>query len=148
VKRCGKVSLVESKVGRTIFARLDENEDALTAIKQRAEQNKIGAGFFFLIGTLKRVVLGFYKNRNYKPIAISGPLEIVCCAGNISKKEDGELVVHAHIAVANEQGVAFGGHLLQGCPIDVTGELVLVETPDANLRRVFKEKLNLYLWSF
>ncbi|MBX5327460.1 MAG: PPC domain-containing DNA-binding protein [Candidatus Bathyarchaeia archaeon] len=142
------MSLVESKVGRTIFARLDENEDALAAIKQRAEQNKIGAGFFFLIGTLKRAVLGFYKDRNYKPIAIGGPLEIVCCAGNVSQKEDGELVVHAHIAVANEQGVAFGGHLLQGCPIDVTGELVLVETPDANLRRVFKEKLNLYLWSF
>ncbi|MEM2102486.1 MAG: DNA-binding protein [Candidatus Bathyarchaeia archaeon] len=142
------MSLAESKVGRTIFARLDENEDALTAIKQRAEQNRISAGFFFLIGTLKRAVLGFYKDRNYQPITLSGPLEVVCCVGNISKKEDGELVVHAHMAVANEQGVMFGGHLLQGCPIDATGELVLVETPDANLKRVFKEKLNLYLWSF
>jgi len=144
----GNVNQAESKVGRTVFARLDENEDALNAIKQRAEQNKISAGFFFLIGTLKRAVVGFYKDRNYKPIRINGPLEIVCCAGNVSSRKDGELVVHAHIAVANEQGATFGGHLLQGCPIDVTGELVLVETPDAKLKRALRETLNLYLWSF
>jgi predicted DNA-binding protein with PD1-like motif len=96
---------------------------------------------------LKKAVLGFYKDRSYKPIKIDGPLEIVGCLGNVSKKENGELIIHAHIAVANEQGTMFGGHLLQGCPIDATGELVIVETPDAELKKVYKEKLNLYLWS-
>jgi len=141
------VNQTQSKIERTIFARLDENEDTLDAVKERAKQNKINAGFFFLIGTLKKAVLGFYKEGKYRPIQVNGSLEIVCCTGNISKKEDGELVVHAHIAVANEQGATFGGHLLQGCPIDVTGELVIVETPDAKLKRLFQEKLNLHLWA-
>jgi len=137
----------ESKISRTIFIRLDENEDLLNAIKEKAERNNIRAGFFFLIGTVKKAVLGFFKEGSYKPIQLSGPLEIVCCAGNISAREDGELVVHAHIAVGNEHGQMFGGHLLAGCIVDVTGELVLVETPDTKLKRVFREKLNLYLWS-
>ena len=143
----GKIRQAKSKIGRTIFARLDENEDLLVAIKERAEQNKIRAGFFFLIGTVKKAVLGFYIDANYKPIQLSGPLEIVSCTGNVSVREDGELMVHAHIAVGNEEGNVFGGHVLPGCFVGVTGELALVETPDAKLRRVFKENLNLYLWS-
>jgi hypothetical protein len=141
------MSLAKSKVSRTIFARLDENEDLLNAVKERAEQNKIRAGFFFLIGTVKKAVMGFYKDANYKPIQLSESLEIICCTGNVSVREDGELMVHAHIAVGNEEGHVFGGHVLPGCIIGVTGELTLVETPDAKLRKVFKEKLNLYLWS-
>jgi hypothetical protein len=143
----GRVSQAKSKIGRTIFVRLDENEDLLNAIKERAEQNKIRAGFFFLIGTVKKAVLGFYKDANYKPIHLSGPFEVVCCSGNVSVREDGELVVHAHIAVGNEEGQVFGGHVLPGCVVGVTGELALVETPDARLKRVFRENLNLYLWS-
>ncbi|HML01793.1 MAG TPA: PPC domain-containing DNA-binding protein [Candidatus Bathyarchaeia archaeon] len=141
------MSQARSRVGRTIFARLDENEDLLNAIKEIAERNKVRAGFFVLLGTVKKAVLGFYKDANYKPIQLSEPLEIICCIGNVSVREDGELVVHAHIAVGNEEGHVFGGHVLSGCIIGVTGELTLVETPDAKLKRVFKEKLNLYLWS-
>ena len=137
----------ESKTVRTIFIRLDENDDLLNTVKAKAEENQIRAGFFFLIGTVKRAVLGFYKEGIYKPIQVAGPLEIVSCMGNISIREDGELIVHAHIAVGNEEGEMFGGHLLPGCIVDVTGELVLVETPDANLNRTFNKKLNLYLWS-
>lgn len=141
------MSQAESKISRTVFARLDENEDLLTAIKEIAEQNKIHTGFFFLIGTVKKAILGFYKEGRYEPIQVSGPLEIVCCTGNVSLREDGELVAHAHMAVSNEEGQVFGGHLLPGCIVDVTGELALVETPDAKLKRVLREKLNLYLWS-
>lgn len=141
------MSQTESKTGKTFFIRLDENEDLLNAIKEGAEQNKIQAGFFFLIGTVKKAVLGFYKEGKHKPIHIAGPLEIVCCMGNISKREDGELVVHAHIAVSNEQGATFGGHALPGCIIDVIGQLVLVETPDAKLKIVLDKRRNLYLWS-
>ena len=137
----------ESKTGKTLFIRLDENEDLLDAIKERAERNRVNTGFFFLIGTVKKAVLGFYKEGNYKPIHVAGPLEIVCCTGNVSKREDGQLVAHAHLVVSNEEGITFGGHLLSGCPIDATGELVLVETPSAKLKRVLDKKRNLYLWS-
>jgi predicted DNA-binding protein with PD1-like motif len=145
-RKVKSVSQTESRTGRTVFVRLRENEDLLNAIKARAEQNSIHAGFFFLIGTVKRAVLGYYKEGKYKQIEVAGPLEIVSCMGNLSLREDGELVAHAHIAVADEEGRMFGGHLLPGCPIDATGELILVETPEVKLKRVLEKKLNLYLW--
>ena len=140
------MSQTESRTGRTIFVRLKENEDLLDAIKEKAKQNSVRAGFFLLIGTVKRAVLGFYKEGRYKEIEVPGPLEIVSCIGNLSLREDGELVAHAHVGVANEEGRIFGGHLLPGCPIDATGELVLIETPEAKLKKVLEKKLNLYLW--
>jgi len=139
---------LESKLGRVIFARLFENEDLLEAISNAAKQKGIKAGFFILIGTLKKAKLGFYRQGKYEPIQISEPVEIVSCMGNISLKEEKELVVHAHISVSNEEGKVLGGHLLPGCIVAVTAELVLVEAVDVELQRKFDEKTKLYLWAF
>lgn len=51
---------VEEKAGKIIFARLFEDEDLLEAITQTAVKGRIKAGFFFLIGTLKKAKLGFF----------------------------------------------------------------------------------------
>jgi predicted DNA-binding protein with PD1-like motif len=45
-----------------------ENEDLLEAVTSAAKQNNINFGFFFLIGTLKIAVLGYYKEGKYIPI--------------------------------------------------------------------------------
>lgn len=140
------MKLGESKLGRTVFARLAENEDLLEAITLQAKRSGINAGFFILIGTLKEAKLGFYRHGKYETIEVAGPLEIVSCMGNISVKKQ-ETVVHAHISAANEKGEVFGGHLLSGCIVSLTGELILVETPDIRLRRKFDEKTKLYLWA-
>jgi hypothetical protein len=139
------MSQTASRTGRTVFVRLNENEDLLDAIKEKAKENDIQAGFFFAIGTIKKATMGFYKEGKYKQIEVAGPLEIVSCLGNISIREDGELVPHGHIGVSDEEGRMFGGHLFSGCPIGATGELVLVETPEANLKRALDKSLNLYL---
>jgi hypothetical protein len=135
----------ESKTGRIIFARLSEDEDLLEAITLRAKKAQITTGFFILIGALKKAKLGFYREKTYKPIEISEPMEIASCIGNISVK-DKKLVIHAHILVSNEKGEAFGGHLLPGCVVSVNAELVLVEAADLILQRALDEKTNLHLW--
>ena len=135
----------ESKIGRVVFARLSEDEDLLDAITLRARRAGINAGFFILIGALKKANLGFYRNQEYKPIGISEPVEVVSCMGNISVKEQ-ELIAHAHLSVSNEKGEAFGGHLLPGCVVSANAELVLVEAFDPGLERVFDEKTKLHLW--
>jgi len=137
---------LESKLGRVVFSRLFENEDLLEAISNTAKQRGIKAGFFILIGTLKEAKLGFYRQGKYQPIQIDEPVEIVSCIGNISLKEE-ELVAHAHISVSNKEGKVLGGHLLPGCMVAVTAELVLVEAVDVKLQRKFDEKTKLYLWS-
>lgn len=108
---------------------------------------KIRAGFFNLIGTLKEARLGFYRHGRYEPVHIREPVEIVSCMGSISLDGEEEVVAHAHISVSNEEGEVLGGHLLPGCIVSVTAEMVLVEAVNANLRRKFDEKSNLYLWS-
>ncbi len=140
------MKLGESKIGRTIFARLTEGEDLLEAITRQTTQSGITAGFFQLIGTLKEAKLGFYRHGEYETIEIPGPLEIVSCLGNVSLKEE-ETIVHAHMAVADETGVVLGGHLLSGCLVSVTSELVLVETPEVRLERKLDEKTRLHLLS-
>jgi len=137
----------ESKLGKVAFARLYEDEDLLEAIASASKQTKISAGFFTLIGTLKRAKIGFYRDGNYEPIEIAEPLEIVSCIGNVSLKEKVP-IVHAHIAVSDEKGQTFGGHILPGCLISVTGELTLVEAVGTKLERRLDEKTKLNLWSF
>lgn len=137
----------ESKLGKIVFARLYEDEDLLEAIASVSKQAKISAGFFTLIGTLKKAKIGFYRDGNYEPIEIFGPLEVVSCIGNISLKEKMP-IAHAHLVVSDEKGQTFGGHTLPGCLISVTGELMLVEASGMKLERRFDEKTRLNLWSF
>jgi len=137
----------KAKIGKTVLARLMENEDLLDSITRVAVEAKVSAGFFFLIGTLKTANLGFFRKDKYEAIEMKQPLEIVSCLGNISIK-DGKVFAHAHAAVSDEEGKVFGGHVMPGCIIGVTGELVLVEAADTNLTREFDKKTKLSLLSF
>lgn len=138
---------VESKIEKAIFARFFEDEDLLETMASAAKQNNVDSGFFFLIGTLKKAVLGYYKEGEYLQIEKDGPLEIVSCTGNISAKENGQVVVHGHIVISDGRGNAFGGHILPGCSVDATAELVLVRAENGTLRREFDKQKNLHLWS-
>lgn len=138
---------MQSKVGRMVFAKLIEDEDLLETLNLVAKKSRINAGFFILIGTLKKANLGFYRHRKYETIRVDGHLEIVSCMGNIALKEKNPFA-HAHICVSNEKGEVMGGHVMPGCTIAVTGELVLVEAVDTRLQRKFDEKTQLFLWSF
>ncbi|MBI5228807.1 DNA-binding protein [Candidatus Micrarchaeota archaeon] len=140
------MEMLQSKLGKVVFARLSEDEDLLETITHAAEKSHITAGFFILVGTLKKANLGFYRKGKYETIKIDGPVEIVSCMGNISLKED-KPFAHAHISVSNEKGEVTGGHVMSGCTIAATGELVLIEAADARLLRKLDKKTQLFLWS-
>ncbi|MEM1563993.1 MAG: DUF296 domain-containing protein [Candidatus Bathyarchaeia archaeon] len=135
--------MLEGKIGRIIFSRILEGEDLAEAIKERAEKSGVKAGLITVIGSLKTVVLGYYKEGEYKYIRLEGPLEIASCTGNIAVDEKGETIIHAHIVAANEEGKAFGGHLMQGSVVGATAELAIIEGVGLNLRRAFDEKTKL-----
>ena len=137
----------ESKVEHVFFVRLVEDEDLLDGITAYVEKAKVKAGFFFLIGSLKQARLGFFDGKKYQSITIDEPLEIVSCMGNVSMDEKNRTIVHAHLVVSNKRGEAFGGHLLRGCTVSFTAELVLVKCAETELRRVPDEKTGLHLWA-
>lgn len=138
--------LLEGRIGRICFSRLSEGEDLAEAIQKRVKESGIRAGVFVLIGSLKRVTLGYYREGEYKSIRLDGPLEIASCMGNIAVDEKGEIVIHPHIVVANERGEAFGGHLMKGSLVGVTAELMIVEATGISLKRAFDKKTKLNLW--
>jgi len=135
----------EGKVGKICFARLFEGEDLYEAIRSNAEKSGVKAGVFLLIGTLKHAVLGYYKAGQYKNVRLDGPLEIVSCIGNVAVDEKGEVIVHAHLVVSDENGKAFGGHLMKDSLVGATAELVLIESLGVNLQRIIDKKTNLKL---
>jgi hypothetical protein len=137
---------VEAKAGKIVFTRLFEDEDLLKAVTQTAEKAGVKAGFFLLVGSLKRAKMGFYHKGRYEHIELTEPLEIVSCMGNVSVRED-KPFIHAHIAVSNRKGEVFGGHVLPDCIIAATGELVLFEAVGVDLKRELDAKTGLYLWS-
>lgn len=60
--------------------------------------------------------------------------EIVSITGTLSK--DG---VHIHISVSDKDGNTFGGHLMEGCIINTTAEVVLLELEQFEFGREFDE---------
>lgn len=137
--------MLKANPGRVCFVRMAEGDDLLETIKKSAEQNKIKAATFTLIGALKNVVLGCYRDGDYAYTRLGGPLEIASCLGNIAVDEKGEVVVHAHLVVSNEKAEAFGGHLVKGAHVGPTAELMLFEAAGADLRRTFDDRTKLKL---
>ncbi|MGZ9811139.1 PPC domain-containing DNA-binding protein [Pseudoroseicyclus sp. H15] len=65
-----------------------------------------------------------------EPLRVAGPLEIVSLSGTLSP--DGP---HLHIAVGDAEGRMHGGHLLGGCEVRTTAELVLGLTDAVRFHR-------------
>ena len=137
------------KVVRTVVARLDAGEDLLLSLTKLAEGNNIKAGWFNIIGGLKKIVYGLYEDGKYKNITKEARhcFELLPTAGNVSIKE-GKVLIHAHInATDEEDGTAYGGHLMEGTLVYPFAEVVLYEV-DVELGRIFDPKTNLWPMKF
>lgn len=60
--------------------------------------------------------------------------EIVSLCGTLSK--DG---VHLHLSLSDENGHTIGGHLMEGCLVNTTAEIVLIELLDQVFTREYDE---------
>ena len=63
-------------------------------------------------------------------LELDGDLEILTLAGSLSRQG-----VHLHASIADPQGRVFGGHVLPGCCVRTTAELVLAELTAQRLTR-------------
>ena len=103
--------------------RLHPDQDLLNEMLKWAVANDIEAACVLTcVGSLKRANLRFAN----KPdgTQLEGMFEIVALTGTLSKHGS-----HFHIALSDGDGVCVGGHLLAGCPIYTTAEIVLGIVP-------------------
>jgi hypothetical protein len=115
----------------TLAARLTPGQDLLAELERLFAEAGAGAGCVLAcVGSLTTAVIR-YANRP-ESASLTGHFEIVSLTGVLSP--DG---AHCHIAVSDGEGVTRGGHLMEGCRIYTTAEIVLGLLPGARFSRPY-----------
>lgn len=106
---------------KTYAVRLRRGSDLLEFIKEFCIQNNIKAGV--VLSGVGCVTKGRVRDAGGVNIVdVDEPMEIVSLTGTVSEKR-----CHLHISFAKKNLSVIGGHLVAGCIINTTCELVIGE---------------------
>ena len=109
--------------------RLKPGQDLLVEIERFTAQNNIQAGCVLCaVGSLTHAALRLANRTDYREF--DGHFEIVSLTGTVSINGS-----HLHISISDGEGVTSGGHLVPGCAIYTTAEIVIASFPDQVYRR-------------
>ena len=104
---------------KTHVFRLRRGSDLLKALQEYARTRRIAAGTVVSgVGCVTRA-----RVRDASGVAVrelNEPLEIVSLMGTLSAAR-----THLHIALAREDLTVLGGHLMEGCIVNTTAEVLL-----------------------
>ncbi len=116
--------------GMSIHAlRLCPGQDLKRELDALARQENLRAGFMVTcVGSLRKVMIRPANQPG--PLILEQKMEIVSLTGTLSP--DGS---HLHIALSDSTGATIGGHLLEGCEIYTTAEIVVGEAEHLQFRR-------------
>lgn len=109
--------------------RLKPGADLFDSIEEFVKQHQIEAGCVLSsVGSLTHATLRLANRSYYKEY--EGHFEIVSMTGTVSVHGS-----HIHVAISDGDGVTIGGHLVGGCKIYTTAEIVLLELDDVVYKR-------------
>ncbi|KOO16401.1 DNA-binding protein [Vibrio xuii] len=117
-----------------IAVRLVKGDDLKLAIQRLVEVHQIQAGSI-------ASCVGCFSQFNIRlagatqTIQLNEPLEIVSVMGTLTPEHQ-----HIHLSVAKESGEVVGGHLMEGCLIDTTAELIIHSYHNLSFEREFDEQ--------
>ncbi len=118
-----------SAVMHTLSFRLQPGQDLKDEIERVIKNQRIEAGTMLTcVGSLTDVVLRLANQEN--GTTYQGHFEIVSLVGTLSTNGS-----HLHLAVSDSTGRTLGGHLLAGCKIYTTAELVIGVMPGLTYTR-------------
>ncbi|MEQ1676597.1 MAG: PPC domain-containing DNA-binding protein [Chitinophagaceae bacterium] len=102
--------------------RLKPGEDLRSGIEKVVKEKKIKAGWISTcVGSLTQYAIRFANQPDSS--TGSGHFEIVSLVGTVSTNGS-----HIHISLSDSTGKTIGGHLMEGCKIYTTAEIVLQAT--------------------
>ena len=109
--------------------RLKPGEDLKTGIQNLVNQKQIKAGWVSTcVGSLTNYQIRFANQPNRG--SDSGHFEIVSLTGTVSVNGS-----HIHIGISDSTGKTIGGHLMDGCKIYTTAEMVILSGNDFIFKR-------------
>lgn len=118
---------------RNYTFRLTPGQDLYNSIEMFVQEGKIEAGCVLSgVGSLTHVTLRFANQEIHSEE--TGYFEIVSITGTVSIHGS-----HLHVSVSDEQGRTSGGHLVPGCIIYTTAEIVLLEFEEQVYQRAFAQ---------
>jgi predicted DNA-binding protein with PD1-like motif len=113
--------------------RLKPGQDLFNGIEAVVAEKNVEAGCVLsAVGSLTHATLRL-ANREYFS-EYDGHFEIVSMTGTVSAHGS-----HLHISISDEDGHTIGGHLVPGCKIYTTAEMVLAIFNDVVYKREFAE---------
>lgn len=104
---------------KTLCCRLHRGDDLLLSLQKLAQENNIDAAVILCaVGCVSRTRLRDASGVTVREI--HEPCEIVSVTGTVSAQR-----CHIHISLSREDLTTLGGHLMEGCIVNTTCELVL-----------------------
>jgi predicted DNA-binding protein with PD1-like motif len=104
-------------------------EDVRTGLEEWCKDNALEAGCVVsAVGSLSRAVLRMAGRSDGS--TLTGDMEICSLSGTLSRHG-----MHLHMAVGDAEGRMHGGHLLAGCTVRTTLEVVVQEIGGLALHR-------------
>ena len=112
-----------------VSLRLFPAQDLKEELDRLVEEQEIEAACILTcLGSLNKAVLRFADQE--RPEHLNGPFEIVSLTGVLSKHGS-----HYHITIADRTGTCFGAHLLEGCKVYTTAEIIIGIVPGCSFQR-------------
>ena len=109
--------------------RLNPGEDLRKSIEALVKEKNIIAGWInTCVGSLTDYTIRFANQQ--QGTSGSGHFEIVNLTGTVSVNGS-----HLHISISDSEGKTIGGHLLEGCKIYTTAEIVIGSTTAYEFKR-------------
>lgn len=115
---------------QTIYAlRLKPGQDLRVELEKFAKLRGVRAGYIITcVGSLNHATLRLANQSELS--RFEGKLEIVSLVGTLAP--DGP---HLRLSVSDNTGKTIGGHLVEGCPIYTTAEIIIGEAEDLQFTR-------------
>lgn len=128
-------NVISTNGAMTLYSvRLHRGDDLLLSIKELAQEKHIRAGVVLsAVGCVLQARLRDASGVNIRDI--EEHCEIVSLNGTVSENR-----CHLHLALSKEDLSTIGGHMVEGCIINTTCELVIGELPDQQIDVEFDEE--------
>ncbi|CAG9418256.1 PPC domain-containing DNA-binding protein [Providencia alcalifaciens] len=124
-------SLATYSNARFIALRLRPGDDVILTLQQQVKHHQLQAAFIAgCVGSLTDVALRFAGQEDTH--LTSGKFEIVSLIGTLDAQGE-----HLHLAVSDENGHMRGGHMMPGCTVRTTLELIIGELENNTFTREY-----------
>ncbi len=115
----------------TLSLRLHPGQDLKIELDRLIDKHEIEAACILTcVGSLTVAVLRFANQKTSE--RLDGHFEITSLTGVLSRHGS-----HYHIAIADERGTSCGAHLMDGCIVYTTAEIVIGIIPNCSFLRTF-----------